>query len=85
MRSTNVPPSCFATAQLKSVERALPTWNMPVGDGAKRTRMGELPGAGNVTGTSLSGGTDTVPRSPVPQVADQEPAGVTGTRRDDPE
>src|SRR5690606_26900118 len=51
MRSTNVPPVCLATAQLNSAERAPPTWNMPVGDGAKRTRTSELPAAG-VTGTA---------------------------------
>src|SRR5690606_28449698 len=37
MRSTNLPPDCWASAQLYSAERAPPTWNMPVGEGAKRT------------------------------------------------
>ena len=38
MRSTNRPPDCSASAQLNRAERAPPTWNMPVGEGAKRTR-----------------------------------------------
>src|SRR5690606_14514096 len=38
MRSTNRPPDCRASAQLYRAVRAPPTWNMPVGDGAKRTR-----------------------------------------------
>ncbi len=37
IRSTNLPPACSARAQLNSAERAPPTWNMPVGEGAKRT------------------------------------------------
>ena len=38
IRSTIVPPDCRANTQLNSRERALPTWNIPVGEGAKRTR-----------------------------------------------
>ena len=38
MRSTIVPPVCSAIAQLNRTDRAPPTWNMPVGDGANRTR-----------------------------------------------
>ena len=38
IRSTSVPPDCRATAQLNRADRAPPTWNMPVGDGANRTR-----------------------------------------------
>ncbi|GLZ14555.1 hypothetical protein Acsp04_47900 [Actinomadura sp. NBRC 104425] len=41
IRSTSVPPDCLAITQLNSAERAPPTWNMPVGDGAKRTRIEE--------------------------------------------
>ena len=36
MRSTNVPPTRLASAQLYSAVRAPPTWKKPVGDGAKR-------------------------------------------------
>src|SRR5512139_1844175 len=39
IRSTRVPPDCRAITQLNRAERAPPTWNMPVGDGAKRTRI----------------------------------------------
>src|SRR5437868_2033693 len=39
MRSTKRPPVRSASAQLKSAVRAPPTWNMPVGEGAKRTRI----------------------------------------------
>src|SRR2546421_612374 len=42
IRSTIVPPDCRPNTQLNSTERALPTWNIPVGEGAKRTRMAEL-------------------------------------------
>jgi hypothetical protein len=38
IRSTSAPPDCRATTQLKSADLAPPTWNMPVGDGAKRNR-----------------------------------------------
>src|ERR1700757_4289863 len=41
IRSTNVPPLCSAKAQLNRTDRALPTWNMPVGDGAKRTLIAD--------------------------------------------
>src|SRR5437764_7279045 len=41
IRSTIVPPDCRANTQLNSTERALPTWNIPVGEGAKRTRTAE--------------------------------------------
>src|SRR6185437_10055461 len=40
MRSTNAPPRCLANAQLNSEERADPTWNIPVGEGANLTRTG---------------------------------------------
>ncbi len=40
IRRTKTPPCCRAVAQLYSAERAPPTWNMPVGLGAKRTRTG---------------------------------------------
>ena len=42
IRRTSVPPDCFAITQLNSAERAPPTWNMPVGEGAKRTRSDEV-------------------------------------------
>src|SRR5437867_5387007 len=38
IRSTNVPWRCSAYTQLNSADRAPPTWNIPVGEGAKRTR-----------------------------------------------
>src|SRR5437016_2164794 len=38
MRRMNVPSVWRANSQLKSAERAPPTCNDPVGDGAKRTR-----------------------------------------------
>ena len=38
MRSTNVPPRRWASAQLYSAVRAPPTWKKPVGDGANRRR-----------------------------------------------
>ena len=42
MRSTSVPPAhAGAKAQLNKTDLALPTWNMPVGDGAKRARTAE--------------------------------------------
>ena len=47
IRSTNVPPCCLANTQFCSATRALPTWNIPVGEGAKRTRT--------VTPSSLRG------------------------------
>ena len=36
IRSTNVPPCCFANAQLYNAVRAPPMWKIPVGDGANR-------------------------------------------------
>src|SRR5262249_43591890 len=39
MRITNVPRCPRASSQLNSAVRALPTWSMPVGLGAKRTRI----------------------------------------------
>src|SRR6185436_3797533 len=45
MRSTNVPPSRRAMAQLYSAVRAPPTWKKPVGDGANRRRGGTCAGA----------------------------------------
>ncbi|GAB2832854.1 hypothetical protein GCM10022221_34560 [Actinocorallia aurea] len=44
IRRTKVPPVCWAMAQLNRAERAPPTWNMPVGEGAKRTRTFEETG-----------------------------------------
>src|SRR2546423_15449330 len=41
IRSTIVPPDCRANTQLNSTDRAFPTWNIPVGEGAKRTRTAE--------------------------------------------
>src|SRR5215469_18970378 len=41
IRRTKTPPSCRANAQLKSTDLALPTWNMPVGDGANRALTSE--------------------------------------------
>ena len=49
MRRMNVPPDCFARHQLNSADRADPTWNIPVGDGANRTRSGR-----SVIGSRLS-------------------------------
>src|SRR5689334_1568514 len=40
MRSRNTPPYLRARSQLWSAVRATPTWSLPVGDGAKRTRSG---------------------------------------------
>src|SRR5699024_6294169 len=49
-RSTMRPSGCCcARAQLNSAERAPPTWNMPVGEGAKRVRR-EV----SVTGSRVS-------------------------------
>src|SRR5712691_314370 len=41
IRSTNAPPRCLANAQLNSEDRADPTWNIPVGEGANLTRTPE--------------------------------------------
>src|SRR5690242_9450195 len=38
MRSTNVPSRCWAKTQFWRADRAPPTWNIPVGEGANRTR-----------------------------------------------
>ena len=38
MRKINVPLCARAKAQLYIAVRAPPTWSLPVGDGAKRTR-----------------------------------------------
>ena len=46
MRRTKAPPGCWATIQFCSAERALPTWNIPVGEGAKRTRTVTRPAYG---------------------------------------
>src|SRR4051794_40533723 len=43
-RRTKVPPVCFAWSQLNNAVRAPPMWRYPVGDGAKRTRIGEVIG-----------------------------------------
>src|SRR5438552_18713733 len=41
MRSTKVAPNRFAKSQLNSAVRAPPTCRYPVGEGAKRTRIGD--------------------------------------------
>ena len=40
MRRMKVPWLARAKAQLKIAVRAPPTWSLPVGEGAKRTRTG---------------------------------------------
>src|ERR1051326_312732 len=52
IRRTKVPPCCRAVAQLYRADRAPPTWNMPVGLGAKRTRMWT---SGDVMGVRIPG------------------------------
>src|SRR5690606_17364985 len=42
VRRTSDPPDWRAKTQLNSADRAFPTWNMPVGEGAKRTRISGL-------------------------------------------
>src|SRR3712207_157898 len=54
MRSTKTPPCCLANSQLCSAERAPPTWNIPVGDGANRTRT-VTPPAYRSPGSGLRG------------------------------
>ena len=55
MRKTKVPPVWRAQAQLNRQVRTMPTWGVPVGEGQKRTRTGEDPGAARGVRAGASG------------------------------
>src|SRR5256885_3466455 len=54
IRSRNVPWCCLAKSQFWRADRAPPTWNIPVGEGAKRART--------VTASTLRAATDPLTR-----------------------